>query len=277
MSTTMQQGLSSLLIRRTEAGRARALRCIQAWQHAISAVRKAESMAECRIKLPDEQVQGVHSALGEAGTANYVLAVHLANQATTKREAVQATAIKVLQEEMKHCGNKQSDATHTILKAIREQDSAVAAAENARKDAVYSIYAQTTGSIEEDPTGLISLFAYLLVLATLIAFIVYGDFLVHGFFTRVVSGLVAFTVSALWIVNTIVNMVKQLRYVVSEERYRSRTAVAESTFCIEVDIAEKRLQEQKVILEKRISQAETHKTKVEETLQWLQAELMRHD
>lgn len=142
MSATLQQGLASLLIRKTEAGRAKALRCIQAWQHAMTAVRQAESMAECRINLPNEQIQGVQQA--EVDKGGYVLAIFLANKATAKRNAVIAPAVKVLQEEIKHCDNEQSDATHMIQTAIRERDNAVAKAENARHAAIQSINAKTT-------------------------------------------------------------------------------------------------------------------------------------
>jgi hypothetical protein len=97
----MQQGLASLLVRRTEEGRAKARRCIEAWQNAIAAVQRAERMAECKINLSIEQTQGVQQAAAEVDMANYVLAMHLANKAAAKRDAVITTAIGVLQEEIK--------------------------------------------------------------------------------------------------------------------------------------------------------------------------------
>ena len=99
MSATLQQGLASLLLRRTEEGRAKALHAIKAWQKAIEAVRQAERMAEHKINLPNEQVQGIPQAAAQVGTANYVQAVYLENQATTARNAIIATASRSLEEE----------------------------------------------------------------------------------------------------------------------------------------------------------------------------------
>jgi hypothetical protein len=173
MSATMQQGLASLLVRRTEEGRAKARHGIEAWQKAIEAVRQTERMAEHKINLPNEQVQGVQQAAAQVRTTNYVQAVYLENKATTERNAILTTAIGVLQEEIKRREGEERVAQHTLQIAFSERDSAVAAAKkqsdaeilavkNARHAAVQRINAETTGSVEEDPTALISAFALLL-------------------------------------------------------------------------------------------------------------------
>jgi cell division protein ZapA (FtsZ GTPase activity inhibitor) len=142
----MQQGLASLLVRRTEEGRAKARRCIEAWQNAIAAVQRAERMAECKINLSIEQTQGVQQAAAEVDMANYVLAMHLANKAAAKRDAVITTAIGVLQEEIKHCDGELSGAQHGLQTAIRERDGVVTVAKKENDAGIQKIYEETTGS-----------------------------------------------------------------------------------------------------------------------------------
>lgn len=266
MSTTMQQGLASLLIRRTEAGRAKALRCIQAWQHAITAVREAESMADCRINLQNEQIQGVQQAMGEIDTANYVLAVHLANQATIKRDAVIATGVKVIQEEISHCDDEQSDATRTIQTAIRERDNAIAEAKRN--------HSSTIGNIPSDADhGVRFIFSTLLSVAITVIFLVYGNVIVDNLFFRLVLGVFLFPV--LWTGITVI--FDELIKMRTKTKERSRTAVAEATLQKAAQAAEMRLREQRVVIEKRVSQAEAHKKKVENALQRFKAEFVQHD
>jgi len=128
MSATLQQGLASLLVRRTEEGRAKALHGIEAWQKAIEAVRQAERMAQHKINLPNEQVQGVQQAAAQVRTANYVQAVYLTNKATTARNAIIATASRALEEETKHRHRLETTARQEIYTAINERDNAITAA-----------------------------------------------------------------------------------------------------------------------------------------------------
>jgi hypothetical protein len=128
MSATMQQGLASLLVRRTEQGRAKARCSIEAWQNAIAAVRQAERMAEHKINLSNEQVQGVQQAAAQVRTMNYVQAIYLENKATTERNAIITAAIGVLQEEIKRREGEERVAQHALQTAFSKRDSAVAAA-----------------------------------------------------------------------------------------------------------------------------------------------------
>jgi hypothetical protein len=74
MSATLQQGLASLLVRKTEEGLAKARGSIEAWQSVIAAVQQAEKIAECKINLPTEKLQCAQRAAAQIQTANYVLA-----------------------------------------------------------------------------------------------------------------------------------------------------------------------------------------------------------
>lgn len=268
MSATLQQGLASLLIRKTEEGRAKARHGIETWQKAIEAVRQAERIAEHKINLPNEQVQGVQQAAAQVRTTNYVQAVYLENKATTERNEIITTAIGVLQEEIKRREGEKNVAQRARQTAFSERDIAVAVAENERHAAVQRINAETIGSVKEYDFGF---FAYLLLVAIFVAYIVYGDFLVHGFFTRLVSAVVTLIVSQLAIMAVIETIVTWLRRVNARARARSRTAAAESTFSIEVEVAEKRLREVTPDPEKRIRHAEAHRKKAEDALQWLKA------
>ncbi|MGH9960867.1 MAG: hypothetical protein ACREBC_27750, partial [Pyrinomonadaceae bacterium] len=117
MSATLQQELASVLVRRTEEGRTKARRHIEAWQSAITAVQKAAKMAECEINVPTEQIYGAQGAAAQIGSANYIQAVYLENKATTERNALMATATRALQEKIEECQRTEATAKQEILRA----------------------------------------------------------------------------------------------------------------------------------------------------------------
>ncbi|MGH8491298.1 MAG: hypothetical protein ACREXS_21165 [Gammaproteobacteria bacterium] len=175
MSATLQQGLAALLVRRTAEGRAKALHGIEAWQKAIEAVREAEKMAEHKINLPSDQVQGVQQAAAQVRTANYVQAVYLEKKATTARNAIITTAVGVFQEESSNQQGKWTLAQHALQTASSERDRAISAAKEERDAKIRRIYEETMGSVREFQLndGL----CHLLLIAIVVAFNVYGDFL----------------------------------------------------------------------------------------------------
>jgi hypothetical protein len=114
MSAALRQGLASLLVHRTEEGRTKARRHIEAWQSAVTAVQQAEKMAECNINVPTEKING---AAAQIGSANYVQAVYLENKATTERNSLIATATRALQEKIEECQRTEVTAKQEILRA----------------------------------------------------------------------------------------------------------------------------------------------------------------
>jgi hypothetical protein len=122
MSVIMQQGLASLLIRRTDEARAKAQQRMEAWQAAIAAVQQAEKIAECKINLLAEQIEIAQRAAVKVRTANYILAVHLDKKATTERNAVIAIATEALQAEIKHRQWQETMAKQELQSAISERE-----------------------------------------------------------------------------------------------------------------------------------------------------------
>jgi len=117
MSAALRQGLASLLVHRTEEGRTKARRHIEAWQSAVTAVQQAEKMAECNFNVPTETINGAQGAAAQIGFANYVQAVYLENKATTERNSLIETATRALQEKIEECQRTQVTAKQEILKA----------------------------------------------------------------------------------------------------------------------------------------------------------------
>ncbi|MGH8547047.1 MAG: hypothetical protein ACRERU_00270 [Methylococcales bacterium] len=136
MSASLEQGLASLLVRRTEEGRAKARYAIDAWRKAIEAVREAEKRAHHKINLPDDQVQGIQQAAAQVRRASYVQAVYFEKKATIARNAIITTTIGVLREASSNQEGKIKLAQHALQSASGERDRDISAAKqeyNARE------------------------------------------------------------------------------------------------------------------------------------------------
>ena len=133
-----EQGLAALLVRKTEEGRAKARRSIEAWQGAIDAVQKSTKMAECKINLAINQIESPRRAAAQVDTANYVMAAHLANKATAERNAVIGTATAALQEHISRLELEEYHIQDKIRFAVEERDSAVAELKSKRDSGLLS-------------------------------------------------------------------------------------------------------------------------------------------
>jgi hypothetical protein len=272
MSATLQRGLASLLVRRTEDGRANARHAVEAWQKAIGAVRQAEKMAGRKIRLPTEQVQGVQQAAAQVHAAIYVLAVYLANKATLERNSVMATATGALQREIEHCQRVEAMAEQELQTAISKRDRDITAAKQENDADIQKIYKETTGSVRDLELGLDDGVFKLITVAIVVAFVVYGDFIVHDSSTRLLLAPVIWGGLVIVMVRVLPDTVTWLRKARAKAEQRSRTAVAETVFTKAVEAAEKRLREIRTVLEERISQGEAHHKKAEQALEWLKAQ-----
>ncbi|MGH8579574.1 MAG: hypothetical protein ACREVK_05425 [Gammaproteobacteria bacterium] len=268
MSATLQQGLAALLVRRTAEGRAKALHGIEAWQKATEAVRQAEKMAEHKINLPNDQVQGVQQAAAQVRRANYVQAVYLEKKATTARNAIITTAIGVFQEQSSNQEGKWTLAQHALQ---TERDRAISAAKEEKDAKILRIYEETMGSVREFQLndGL----CHLLLIAIVVAFNVYGDFLDPDVLDRLVIWSPVIWVGSFILIFIFSNMVTWLRTMKAKARQHSRTAVAETLFQKAAQAAEKRLRETSSVLEQSIRPAETQRKKAGNALQWFQSQV----
>lgn len=270
MSATLQRGLASLLVRRTEEGRAKALHGIKAWQKAIEAVRQAERMAEHKINLPNEQVQGVQQAAAQVRTANYVQAVYLENKATTARNAIIASSSRALEEETKHRHRLETTARQEIYTAINERDNAITAAKTKLDAKSTEIQSEIEKESRKANLGAVD-FVVSLCGLYIIAKAIYDAVKVgtegYIFFMGIrtpwwlylcFGGFLAFPII--------------IRIVTARAAIRSLSDAPKATCQRAIEAAEKRLREVRPALEENIKHPEAHRKKAEEALQSLKAQ-----
>jgi hypothetical protein len=162
-----------------------------------------------------------------------------------------------------------------VAAAKKQSDAEILAAKKQRDAEILKIHEETSF----DKYSGFSFFHFLL-LAILVAYVVYGDFLVHGFFIRLAS---AAAFIFFWLLTDVIEeIIAFLREAVAIVPGYFRTAAAESTFQKAAQLAERRLQKVALDAEKRLREvtpdaqarirhAKAHRKKAEDALQWLKA------
>lgn len=273
MSATLEQGLASLLVHRTEEGRTKAQHAIDAWQKAIEAVREAEKKADHKINLPDDQVLDIQQAAAQVRRVSYVQAVYFEKKATVARNAIITTTIGVLREESSKQEGKMTLAQQALQTASSEYDRTISAAKEEERAKIRRIYDETVGSLRhfEVDDG----FFPLVIIANIVALYFYGDLLdpPKDPLIQLILAAAGIYVGSFIEIMIVVEMVDWIRKMKAEATQHSRIVVAETAFKRAFEAAEKRLGETRSMLEQKIWNAETQRKKASDTLLWFQSQV----
>lgn len=288
MSATMQQALASLLVRRTEQGRAKARQHVEAWQKAIETVRHAGQMAECVINVPPENIAGAQRAAAKIQAVNYVTAVHLTKKATAERSVVIAIATKDMQEEINKRRWTARTAGERLQCAIRECDDAITGAK-AQLAADSNRLQSESSRIQSEAKAYREMLTRVFFNIPKIVF--YS--LVFGGVAAIISGILQNTIAkdgsayivagwfgiAGWFALPTLIFITASTHIVkanAKERFQMDSAKgtyekAKAAYQKEVGAAEKRLGEVRSALADSQTRAEAQQEKADDALKWLQA------
>lgn len=270
MSAAMQQGLAALLVRKTEEGRAKARRSIEVWQGAIGAVHQAEKMAECKINLATNQIEGPRQAAAQVDAANYVLAAHLANKATAERNAVIRITTATLQEHISRLELEEYHNQDKIRSAVKERDSAVAELKSKRDSGFLEFHDKRPlwlrVRLRDDPADTLTI--CICVALGVVFYQFMASFIQQSFLRFSLSVVVGFASSPAvsWLIGW-------LREAHSDAGLRFARAARERTFQKTSQAAGKRLLEVTSEFEEGLKHAKAQRTKVEDALRWFQSQV----
>ena len=285
MSATMQQALVSLLVRKTEEGRAKARQHVEAWQKAIELVWQTGQMAECVINVPPENIEGAQRAAAKIQTVNYVTAVHLTQKATAERNVVIANVTKDLQEEINKRRLTARTAGERLQCAIKECDDVITGAK-AKLAAESSRFQSEKSRTQSEVKAFREMLTRVFFKNPKIVF----DSLVFGGVAAIISGILQNTIAkdgsayiaagwfgiAGWFVVPMLVLIR-LRVLIVKARSKERIQMdsaktayenAKAISQREVGAAEKRLGEVRSALADSMALAQ--QKKAEDALKWLQ-------
>ena len=229
-------------------------------------MQQAEKIAEWKINLPTEQIEGAQQSAAQVQTANYVLAVYLDNRAVIERNAIIAAATSALQEGIKHRSQSaETRAQQEFQSAISERDSAITAAQTELEAKSSSIQSDTDGKIGVPPFELkawdiaeaVVVSAVLGIVVLILAAFLQNTIAKDGIANIVVGWLGMVFGSFGWITIPALSVIAWLiRKGILKAAERSRLSAAKASYQKAVESAEKRLLKVRPVLEENIRRSE---------------------
>lgn len=121
-SDGIQQGLISLLLRKTEEGRVGAKQAIESLEKAIQEVQQMGKTTECTVQLVESDIEGVLTLEKQISSSNYIQAVDFANTATSTAAGVYLTAAEALKNKLFEIDQSEEKAKTEIERIKIEHD-----------------------------------------------------------------------------------------------------------------------------------------------------------